>query len=68
MKVERGPVVDQPRPTVPDEQVRVARRTVDVRDERVEPHDPGGEIGIALPPVCKDTVPNGAEVSAVWSK
>ena len=39
--VERGAVVDQPDAPVPDQQVRVARRAVDVEHERVEPHDLG---------------------------
>ena len=37
--VQRGPVVDQPDPAVPDEQVRVGRGAVGVGHERVEPHD-----------------------------
>jgi hypothetical protein len=42
--VEGGAVVDQPRPAVPDEQVAVPRGPVDVRRERVEPDDVGGEL------------------------
>ena len=40
--IERGSVIDQPQLIVPAEQVRIARGTVDVDDERVEPHDLGG--------------------------
>ena len=43
---ERRAVVDQPDLLVPDEQVGVAVRAVDVRDERVEPDDVGGERGV----------------------
>ena len=44
--VERGAVVDQPRPAVPDEQVRVLGGSVRVRRQGVEPDDIGGERGI----------------------
>ena len=40
-RVQRRAVVDQPQVAVPAQQVRVARRAVDVRDQRVEPHDVG---------------------------
>ncbi len=47
VQAEEGrPVVDQPRPPVPDQQVRVAVRAVDVGHEGVEPDDVGGEAGI----------------------
>ena len=49
VEVERGAVVDQPQPVVPDQQVRVARGAVDVRGERVEPHDVGRQAGIGAP-------------------
>ena len=45
---QRRAVVDQPQPLVPDEQVRVARRAVDVRDQRVEPHDRRRLLGTRL--------------------
>ena len=41
--VQRGAVVDEPGPAVPDEQVRVGRRPVGFVDERVEPHDVRGD-------------------------
>jgi hypothetical protein len=43
LEVERRPVVDEPQPTVPPQQVRVARGPIDVRHQRVEPHDRGRE-------------------------
>jgi hypothetical protein len=46
MPVRGRAVVDQPRPSVPDEQVGVRRRAVDVGDEGVEPDDRGGEGGV----------------------
>ena len=46
VEVERGAVVDQPQPAVPEQQVRVLRGAVDVRHERVEPDDVGGELGV----------------------
>ena len=39
MEVQGRPVIDHPQLPMPDQQVRVPRRTVDVHDERVEPHD-----------------------------
>ena len=44
---ERRAVVDQPQPAVPEQEVRVARRPVDVRHERVEPDDAGRELRLA---------------------
>ena len=46
VEVQRGAVVDQPEAVVPPEEVRVLRRAIDVRHERVEPDDVGGEVGI----------------------
>jgi hypothetical protein len=46
VEVERRPVVDQPEPPVPPEEVRVADGAVDVRHEGVEPDDVSGEVGI----------------------
>ncbi len=43
VEVQRGAVVDQPQPVVPEQQVGVARGAIDVGGERVEPHDVGGE-------------------------
>jgi hypothetical protein len=45
---ERRAVVDEPGAPVPDEQVRVARRAVDVGRERVEPDDVGRQLGIDI--------------------
>ena len=42
---QRGAVVDQPGPAVPQQHVRVAPGAVDVADERVEPQHPAGERG-----------------------
>ena len=44
--VQRGAVVDEPRPAVPDEEVRVLGRAIRVRHERIEPDDVGREVGI----------------------
>ena len=44
--VESGTVVDQPRPAMPDEQVRVLRRAVGVGDQRIEPDHVGREVGV----------------------
>src|SRR5829696_9685491 len=44
LQVERGAVVDQPQPPVPQQQVRVLRRAVDVRAQGVEPDDLGGHL------------------------
>ena len=51
--VERGAVVDEPQPPVPPEQVRVVRRAVDVRQERVEPDDRRGKVGIRRRAACR---------------
>ena len=40
---QRGAVVDQVQPAVPEQHVRVAPRAVDVADQRVEPQHPPGE-------------------------
>ena len=48
VEVERRAVVDQPELAVPDQQVGVARRAVDVGDEGVEPDDARGELGVGL--------------------
>jgi hypothetical protein len=48
VEVEGGAVVDQPQPSVPDEQVRVPRGAVDVRDERVEPDDLGRAVRVGV--------------------
>jgi hypothetical protein len=44
MEVERGAVVDDPEVVVPEQQVGVVPRSVDVRAERVEPQHPGGDL------------------------
>ena len=44
VEVEGGAVVDRPGPTVPQQQVRVVPRAVDVRRERVQPDDAGGDV------------------------
>ena len=41
--IQRGAVIDEPWPAVPHEQVRVLHGSVRVGDERIEPHDVGGE-------------------------
>ena len=41
-------MVDQPQAPVPDEQVDIPGRSIDVRDQAVEPDDVGGESGIEL--------------------
>ena len=46
LDVERRAVVDEPQAAVPDQQVDVLGRPVDVRDEGVEPDDVGREVGI----------------------
>ena len=46
LEVERRAVVDQPDAAVPEQQVRVLRRAVDVRRQRVEPDDVGGELRV----------------------
>ena len=46
LQVERGAVVDQPQPAVPEQQVGVLRRAVDVGRERVEPDDLGGQLRV----------------------
>jgi hypothetical protein len=46
LQEQRGAVVDQPQVAVPDEHVRVARGAVDVHDQRVEPHDRRGQLGV----------------------
>ena len=46
VEVERRAVVDEPEPVVPEQQVRVLGRAIDVRHERVEPDDVGREPGI----------------------
>ena len=43
---QRRAVVDEVQPTMPGEDVRVAGRSVGVRDEGVEPDDVGGEVGV----------------------
>ena len=43
---QRGPVVDQLQRAVPQQHVGVAPRPVGVGDQRVEPHDPPGELRI----------------------
>ena len=50
VEVERSAVVDEPQPAVPPEQVRVLRRAVDVRRERVEPDDVRGEVRLGPGP------------------
>src|SRR5829696_2065078 len=44
VEVQRGPVVYEPQPVVPGEEVRVARGAVYVGHESIEPHDAGGEV------------------------
>ena len=44
--VERGAVIDHPEFVMPDEQVRILGRAIDVHDERVEPDDRGGQRSI----------------------
>src|SRR5258705_6699446 len=46
MDVERGAVVDEPRPAVPDEHVGIFRRAVRVGDKGVEPDDVSGPVRI----------------------
>jgi hypothetical protein len=46
MHVQRGAVIDQPRPPLPDEQVRVASRAVHVGHERVEPDHARRQLGV----------------------
>lgn len=41
VEVQRGAVVDQPQPAVPDQQVRIAPAAVDVGGEGVQPEDAG---------------------------
>jgi hypothetical protein len=42
---QRGAVVDQVNPAVPQQHVRVAPRPVDIADQRVEPEDPAARTG-----------------------
>jgi hypothetical protein len=46
MKIERGAVIDQPQFAMPDEQIRIARSPIDIRDIGVEPDDRRGQIPI----------------------
>ena len=47
-------MVDQPHPAVPHEQVRIPRGAVDVRRQRVEPDDIGGDGGVRREPGAGD--------------
>jgi len=49
MEVERRAVVDEPELAVPDQHVGVARRSIEVGDESVEPDDARRELGVGLP-------------------
>src|SRR5215210_4705599 len=44
VEVQRSPVVYEPQPVVPSEEVRVARGAIHVGHEGIEPQDAGGEI------------------------
>ena len=44
--VQRRPVIDEPEPPVPDQQVHVAHGPIDVRGQRVEPDDVGRQVGV----------------------
>ena len=46
LAVERGAVVDQPQAAVPDQQVGVLRRAVDVGGQRIEPDDRRGQLRV----------------------
>ena len=46
VEVEGRAMVDEPRVAVPDKEVRVAPRPVDVRGERVQPQDRRGGLGV----------------------
>jgi len=48
MEIERGAMVDEPEAPVPHQQVRVARRAIDVGYISVEPDDFGGEVRLGL--------------------
>ena len=59
--VQRGAVVDQPQVAVPAQQVRVARRAVDVLHQRVEPHDRRRQLRVGrLRPACRAARPAGS--------
>src|SRR5258706_1476858 len=45
VRVQRGAVIDEPRRAMPDEQIRVAMRTIRIRRERVEPHRARRDLG-----------------------
>ena len=63
VEVERGAVVDEPRVAVPDQEVGVAPRAVDVGGEGVEPQDVGRGVGRGWPrPVVAERA--GQEVDA----
>ena len=47
MKDQRGAVIDHPEIAVPHQQIRVLRRAVDVRHQRVEPDDRRGQALLA---------------------
>jgi len=46
VEIQRRSMIDEPEPSVPAEQVGVARRAVDVGDEGVEEHDARGRDGV----------------------
>ena len=48
VEVQRCAVVYEPEFAVPDQEVRVARGTIHVGHERVEPEDAGGEVRVGL--------------------
>ena len=58
VEVQRGPVVDEPDVTVPDQQVGVAPGAVDVLDQRVEPEQLAGEVLVHGP--AQRVEPGGA--------
>ena len=37
--VDRGSVVDQPELAMPEQEVRITRSAIDIREERIEPND-----------------------------
>ncbi len=48
MKIQSGAVIDEPQLPMPDQHVGVARRAIDVGDERVEPDDLRRQLRVGL--------------------
>lgn len=48
MEIERRTLVNQPQLTVPQQHVRVSSCAVDVREESVEPDEPGGRQRVGM--------------------